>query len=83
MRKEMRNKLLKYASIGFLLGAVVDILISLIETFAQGGKTLMEFSPVAKSVGIGGAIALQLTVSGALGAACMADCSFTTSKDGA
>ena len=68
MEKEMKKKRILYPVVGFAIGVIIGFLISSIGTIAQGGKVLMEFSPLNEKVGLGGTIALQLVLSGVLGA---------------
>ncbi len=67
MEDKMKKKIILFPTLGFVLGAVIGFLIALTGTLAQGGKILMELSPLAEKVGLAGAIALQIGLSGVLG----------------
>ena len=62
----MKKKLIVHIIVGFVVGVAVGLLIAWLGSLSDGTK-LMEFSPVAKKIGRGGAVALQILVSGVLG----------------
>lgn len=63
---KMKKKLIVHIIVGFVVGVAVGLLIAWIGSLSDGTK-LMEFSPVSKKIGRGGAVALQILVSGVLG----------------
>ena len=69
----MKKKLILHISIGFIIGALVGILIPMISSLASTGdfSEFMEYALLTAKIGKAGAIIVQLIISGLFGCVCV------------
>ena len=73
MEKNIKKKLILHISIGFIIGALVGILIPMISSLASTGdfSEFMEYALLTAKIGKAGAIIVQLIISGLFGCVCV------------